>query len=87
MRYESPSSIQHPAWGTEVDVSRSIIAVVRCGARARRSADRSGGRPDARPFQKRITRKQARPIAIKSSEMAMKVSFAFSLLTKRLRIS
>ena len=25
----------HPVSGTEVDVSRSIIAVVRCGARAR----------------------------------------------------
>ena len=35
MRCESPSSISIQHRGAEVDVSRSIIAVVRCGARAR----------------------------------------------------
>jgi hypothetical protein len=35
----------------------------------------------------RETRKQARPIVIKSSDMAMKMSFVFSFLTKRLRMS
>ena len=61
MRYESPSRIQ-PASGHDVDVSRSIIAVVRSGARARIGAKAVQLR---RRFKREL--QESKPVRLRSS--------------------